>query len=53
MVWAEALEKLNGAKKNLTKLQFLMDLPARLQRCVRTSALALALALDLALDPHR
>ena len=23
------LEKLNGAKKNLTKLQFLMDLPAR------------------------
>lgn len=29
------LEKLNGAKKNLTKLQFLMDLPARLQRCVR------------------
>ena len=29
------LEKLNGAKKNLTKLQFLMDLPARLQRAVR------------------
>jgi len=29
------LEKLNGAKKNLTKLQFLMDLPSRLQRCVR------------------
>jgi hypothetical protein len=29
------LEKLNGAKKNLTKLQFLTDLPSRLQRCVR------------------
>ena len=29
------LEKLNGAKKNLTKLQFIMDLPSRLQRCVR------------------
>lgn len=28
------LEKLNGVKKNLTKLQFLMDLPGRLQRCV-------------------
>ena len=25
------LEGLNGVKKNLTKLQFLMDLPARLQ----------------------
>ena len=29
------LEKLNGAKRNLTKLQFLTELPARLQRCVR------------------
>ena len=26
------LEKLNGAKKNLTKLQFITELPARLQR---------------------
>ena len=29
------LEKLNGAKKNLNKLQFLTELPSRLQRCVR------------------
>ena len=28
------LEKLNGAKKNLTKLQFIMDLPALLEQCV-------------------
>jgi len=28
------LEKLNGVKKNLTKLQFLMRLPHRLQQCV-------------------
>ena len=32
------LEKLNGAKKNLTKLQFLTDLPSRLQKCVREEA---------------
>ena len=28
------LEKLNGAKKNLTKLQFIMDLPALLEQSV-------------------
>ena len=38
------LEKLNGAKKNLTKLQFLTDLPARLQRCVREEKFETAVA---------
>eukprot|EP00966_Prymnesium_polylepis_P168268 3890639-Prymnesium_polylepis.1 len=28
------LEKLNGAKKNLTKLQFITELPALLERCI-------------------
>ena len=36
------LEKLNGVKKNLTKLQFLMDLPARLQACVAAEKYELA-----------
>lgn len=38
------LEKLNGSKKNLTKLQFLMELPSRLQRCVREEEHELAVA---------
>ena len=38
------LEKLNGAKKNLTKLQFLTELPARLQRYVREEELEQAVA---------
>ena len=38
------LEKLNGAKKNLTKLQFLTELPTRLQQCVREDKLDVAIA---------
>lgn len=36
------LERLNAVKRNLTKLQFLLDLPARLQRCVAAGEYSLA-----------
>ena len=36
------LERLNGAKKNLTKLQFIMDLPARLEECIASGELEVA-----------
>eukprot|EP00908_Phaeocystis_cordata_P021444 Transcript_3797.p1 GENE.Transcript_3797~~Transcript_3797.p1 ORF type:complete len:780 (-),score=452.24 Transcript_3797:188-2527(-) len=41
------LEGLNGVKRNLAKLQFLMDLPARLQGCVD------AQQYDEAVEHHR
>jgi hypothetical protein len=36
------LERLNAVKRNLTKLQFLLDLPVRLQRCVAAGEYSLA-----------
>jgi len=41
------LEKLNAVKRNLNKLQFLLELPARLQRCVAAGEYSIAVRCHL------